>query len=132
MPFSKKIFISIAMLASIATIASPVAFAEQKSKSKVTSSYNEDEFLRAFSGKSSKVIAEKLGAPAKKEQGVRPSSATGVVSQMGQSSDPSKPVNVEMWYYKNLVRYDPKKTYKETELTFVNGRCMNIAFFNNR
>jgi hypothetical protein len=29
------------------------------------------------------------------------------------------------------VRYEPKKTYKTTELTFVNGRCSNVAFFNN-
>jgi hypothetical protein len=52
----------------------------------------------------------------------------------GQNVDDksSKPVKVEMWYYKNIVRYDPKRTYKETEITFVNDRAMNIAFFNNR
>jgi len=30
------------------------------------------------------------------------------------------------------VRYDAKRTYKQTELTFVNDRVMNITFFNNR
>jgi len=51
---------------------------------------------------------------------------------MGKQQDNSKPVQVEMWYYKNLVKYDDKNTYKETEVTFVNDRVMNIGFFNNR
>ena len=126
MQLSKKIFMLLAILATVAISASP-AFAEPTAKSKTT--YTEDEFLRAFSGKSRKVISETLGAPIKKEQSVKPSNAEGVI---GQQMDQSKPVNVEMWYYKNLVRYEAKKTYKETELTFVNDRCMNIAFFNNR
>ena len=46
--------------------------------------------------------------------------------------DHSKPVNVEMWYYTNVVKYDAKHTYKSTELTFVNDRCQNVAFFNNK
>lgn len=126
MQLSKKIFMSMAILASVAMTASPV-FAEPTAKSK--SSYTEDEFLRAFSGKSRKVVSGILGAPIKKEQAVKPSDAAGVI---GRPLDTSKPVNVEMWYYQNLVRYEAKKTYKLTELTFVNDRCMNIAFFNNR
>lgn len=51
---------------------------------------------------------------------------------MGADEKDSKRVNVEMWYYKNLVKYDPKHAYKETEITFVNDKVMNIAFFNNR
>jgi hypothetical protein len=51
---------------------------------------------------------------------------------MGQDVNASKPVNVEMWYYSNIVQYQPKKTYKVIEMTFVNDRCMNIAFFNNK
>lgn len=94
--------------------------------------YTEDEFLRAFSGKSRKVISDKLGKPVKKEQAVQPSSASRVVGGMGQDIRSSKPVNVEMWYYNNIVRYEPKKTYKVIEMTFVNDRCMNIAFFNNK
>ena len=50
----------------------------------------------------------------------------------GKGQESSKPVNVEMWYYNGRVNYAPNKTYKFTELTFVNGRCMNIAFFNNK
>jgi hypothetical protein len=93
--------------------------------------YTEDEFLDNFSGKTKKVINERLGNPMKKELSVKPTNA----SQMtGKNLDDksSKPVKVEMWYYKNLVKYDKKRTYKETEITFVNDRVMNIAFFNNR
>ena len=92
--------------------------------------YSEDEFLRSFNGKSSKVILSALGKPNKKEQSVKPSNANEMLIGRGQES--SKPVNVEMWYYNGRVSYAPNKTYKFTELTFVNGRCMNIAFFNNK
>ncbi|MGZ8984008.1 MAG: hypothetical protein ACXW11_08650 [Methylotenera sp.] len=94
--------------------------------------YTEDEFLNVFSGKSQKIITDKLGAPAKKELSVKPSGASGMMAKAGADEKNSKPVKVEMWYYKNLVKYDPKHTYKETEITFVNDRAMNIAFFNNR
>ena len=127
MQLSKTIYMSMAVLV-LAISATPV-FAEPAAKGKASTTYTEDEFLRSFSGKSRKVIAERLGAPVKKEQAVQPSNAAGVV---GQQLDTSKPVNVEMWYYNNLVKYEPKKTYKMTELTFVNDRCMNIAFFNNK
>jgi len=93
--------------------------------------YTENEFLDSFSGKSKKVVTEKLGAPAKKEISVKPANAGAVTGQNLENKN-SKPVKVEMWYYKNLVKYDPKRTYKETEITFVNDRVMNIAFFNNR
>ena len=125
MQISKKISIVMGLLACLAIVSIP-AVAGPKAKTTV---YSEDDFLRAFNGKSRQVISDKLGAPVKKEQGVRPSNAANVV---GKPLDTSKPVNVEMWYYKNIVRYDPKRTYKEIELTFVNDRCMNIAFFNNR
>lgn len=94
--------------------------------------YTENEFLNTFSGKSKKVISAKLGAPIKKELSVRPSGASGMIGAAGVEDKKSKQVAVEMWYYKNLVSYDPKHTYKETEITFVNDRVMNIAFFNNR
>jgi hypothetical protein len=93
--------------------------------------YTEDEFLDNFSGKTKKVISEKLGSPAKKELSVKPTNA-GEVTGKNVDDKSSKPVKVEMWYYKNIVKYDPKRTYKETEITFVNDRVMNIAFFNNR
>ncbi|WP_178055111.1 hypothetical protein [Methylophilus methylotrophus] len=94
--------------------------------------YTEDEFISGFSGKSKKLIIEKLGQPFKKQQSVKPSNANNMIGTMGKPQDNSKPVQVEMWYYKNLVRYDDKHTYKETEVTFVNDRVMNIGFFNNR
>lgn len=118
-----KILIS-AALATMIFSAPPTMAGASKAKT-----YSEGEFLRSFTGKSRKAVMEKLGAPSKKEQAVRPSNAAGMV---GQPMDMSKPVNVEMWYYNNLVNYEPKKAYKLTELTFVNDRCMNIAFFNNR
>jgi len=93
--------------------------------------YSEQDFLKAFSGKTRKVVLEQLGAPVKKEQSVRPVNAAGVIGQR-VDVDNSKPVNVEMWYYKSIVEYAPKKRYKTTEITFVNDRCMNIAFFNNQ
>lgn len=94
--------------------------------------YTENEFLNQFSGKSKKVITEKLGNPIKKELSVKPSGASSMVGAVAVEDKKSKPVKVEMWYYKNLVKYDAKRTYKETEITFVNDRVMNIAFFNNR
>ncbi len=105
------------------------AFAADSSTKK-SGLYTEDEFLNNFSGKSRKVISEKLGQPIKKEQSVKPTGANEILAGKGQES--SKPVNVEMWYYKGIVSYAPNKVYKSTELTFVNDRCMNIAFFNNK
>lgn len=95
-------------------------------------SYTEDQFLTSFSGKSKKVVSDKLGEPARKELSVKPSGASTFMAKAGGDEKNSKPVKVEMWYYKNLVKYDPKRAYKETEITFVNDTVMNIAFFNNR
>lgn len=94
--------------------------------------YSEADFLKGLSGKSKKEVEQTLGAPAKKQLSVKPTNASNMVAAMGQKDKGSKPVNVEMWYYKNLVKYDDKHTYKETEITFVNDRVMNIGFFNNR
>lgn len=94
--------------------------------------YTENEFLDTFSGKSKKVIMDKLGKPLKKELAVKPTNAGAVIGKNVEGEKGSKPVKVEMWYYKNIVKYDPKRTYKETEITFVNDKAMNIAFFNNR
>ncbi len=94
--------------------------------------YSEDEFLNNFSGKSKKIVVEKLGLPVKKQLGVKPTNAGSVIGKNVDGEKGQKPVKVEMWYYKNNVRYDKKRTYKETEITLVNDRVMNIAFFNNR
>ena len=93
--------------------------------------YSETEFLDTFSAKTKKVVTDKLGAPVKIELSVKPSNA-GAFTGQDVDDKKSKQVKVEMWYYKNIVKYDPKHTYKETEITFVNDRVMNIAFFNNR
>ena len=92
--------------------------------------FTEEEFLKNFSGKSNRIVLEKLGNPDKKEQSVKPTNASAMI--VGKGKESSKPVNVEMWYYSGRVNYAPNKSYKFTELTFVNGRCMNIAFFNNK
>ena len=109
-----------------------VAFTEANAASLNKKSYTEDQFLSAFSGKSKKIITDELGAPVKKELSVKPEGASGYLGKVGADEKNSKRVTVEMWYYKNIVNYDPKHTYKETEITFVNDRAMNIAFFNNR
>jgi hypothetical protein len=93
--------------------------------------YTEDEFITNFSGKTKKAISAKLGKPTKTALSVKPSNA-GAVTGKNVDDKKTKPVKVEMWYYGNVVKYDKKRTYKETELTFVNDRVMNIAFFNNR
>lgn len=115
--------------AALATMifSAPAVMAESAGKGKI---YTEGEFVRSFTGKSREVVMKQLGEPVKKEQAVRPSNAAGMVGQPMDKN--AKPVNVEMWYYNNLVSYEPKKHYKMTELTFVNDRCMNIAFFNNK
>lgn len=94
--------------------------------------YTEDEFLNSFSGKSKKLVIDKLGLPVKKQLGVKPTNAGSVIGKNVDGEKGQKPVKVEMLYYKNNVRYDKKRTYKETEITLVNDRVMNIAFFNNR
>jgi hypothetical protein len=95
--------------------------------------YTENEFLDSFSGKPQKVFMEQIGDPVKKSSSVKPSGATGFMTKVGAGKeDQSKPVKVEMWYYNNIVTYDGKRTYKEIEITFVNERAMNIAFFNNK
>ncbi len=93
--------------------------------------YTETEFLDSFSAKTKKVVSDKLGAPAKKELSVKPTNAGAMIGK-DVDDKKSKQVKVEMWYYKNIVKYDPKHTYKETEITFVNDHVLNIAFFNNR
>lgn len=146
MQFSIKhaaINISLAALATL-VLSINVAHADadkttKKSSSKVASNktaaketYNEDQFLNAFSGKMKAVVIAKLGEPVKKETSVKPAGATSFLQKAGADESNSKRVNVEMWYYKDLVNYDPKNKYKETEITFVNDKVMNIAFFNNR
>jgi hypothetical protein len=125
---------TISKIVNICLVAGMVAMISlnQVNAAPATKTYTEDQFLNTFSGKNKKLISDKLGVPFKKEQSVKPAGASGFLSKVGADESGSKRVNVEMWYYKNLVKYDPKRTYKETEITFVNDKVMNIAFFNNR
>lgn len=132
----KKLALNIGLVAAtmLAFNAAQAADADKKATTKAASkvTYTEDQFLNEFSGKMKSVVLAKLGNPIKKEASVKPAGATTFLAKAGADEKNSKRVNVEMWYYKDLVNYDPKNKYKETELTLVNDKVMNIAFFNNR
>ena len=108
------------------------AMAEPKAAPKAAKvkTYDEDTFIRTFSNKTKKQVTDIIGEPARKQLSIKPTNAEGVIGRPLDKN--SKPVNIEMWYYNDIVRYDAKRTYKTTELTFVNGRLSNMAFFNNR
>lgn len=108
------------------------AMAEPKvaPKAAKAKTYDEDTFIRTFSNKTKKQVTDIIGEPARKQLSIKPTNAEGVIGRPLDKN--SKPVNIEMWYYNDIVRYDAKRTYKTTELTFVNGRLSNMAFFNNR
>ena len=95
--------------------------------------YTENEFLDAFGAKSKEKVLQILGEPARKEMSVKPTNASSVI---GRSTDKgvgsSNRVNIEMWYYNNLVKSDEKNTWKQTELTIMDGKVNNIGFFNMR
>ncbi|HEY8355375.1 MAG TPA: hypothetical protein VIK69_10235 [Methylophilaceae bacterium] len=136
MALSKKLCISLAVIGSI-LMAGPAQAEQPATKTatadKARKTYTEIEFLNAFSGKTRRQVSDRLGQPVKREQGVRPSGANAAIAKIaGKPGDTTKPVNVEMWYYNDIVRYDAKNTYKKTELIFVNDRVQNITFFNNR
>lgn len=98
----------------------------QKAGKKV---FDEVSFVKMISNKSKQQITDLLGVPVNKAQASKPTGAESAVQKFG-TLDNSKKDNVEMWYYKNIVRYDPKHTYSKVELTFVNDRCQNVAYFN--
>jgi hypothetical protein len=114
-----------------ATLLAGMVFSSAVEAGPKVKTYGEMDFLKAFSGKSRKLVSDALGQPVRKEQSVKPANADAMISKAGRV-DNSKPVNVEMWYYANVVKYDARHTYKSVEMTFVNDRCQNIAFFNNR
>jgi hypothetical protein len=121
MQFNKLFSICIAtvMLAAMPALAAPKA-----------KTYDEPTFIKMLGNKTKKQVTEMLGEPVKKQLSVKPSNAETVIGRP-LTNKSAKPDNVEMWYYSNIVRYEAKKTYKTTELTFVNGKCTNVAFFNN-
>ena len=95
--------------------------------------YTENEFLDTFGAKSKEKVLEILGEPARKEMSVKPTNASSVIGRPTvDKSNPNKRVNIEMWYYNNLVKSDEKNTWKQTELTIMDGKVYNIGFFNSR
>lgn len=108
---------------------SSVKTSKKAAKKKI---YKEGEFVVLVRNKSKKQVAEMLGDPVSKMQGSsKPSGADSATMAMGRI-DPSRRDNVEVWYYKNIVSYDPKHTFSKVELTFMNDRCQNVAYFNER
>lgn len=93
--------------------------------------YTEGEFIKSVGNKTKKSVLAELGKPAKTQLPVKPVNAEKITGK-DLDDKKSKKIKIEMWYYHHLVKYDATHTYKEAELTFVNGRVANIAFFNNR
>ena len=106
----------------------------QKKASKASAkTFDEFQFVRMFSNKTRQQVADMLGKPASTNQGRQPTDDEASMATIGQPGERSKNNDsVEMWYYKHIVRYAPKRTYDKVELTFVNDRCMNVAYFNDR
>jgi len=95
--------------------------------------YTENEFLDAFGAKSKEKVLQILGEPARKEMSVKPTNASSVIGRTTENRvGSSKRVNIEMWYYNNLVKSDDKNVWKQTELTIMDGKVNNIGFFNIR
>jgi hypothetical protein len=95
--------------------------------------YTENEFLDAFGAKSKEKVLQILGEPARKEMSVKPTNASSVIGRPTENrGGSSKRVNIEMWYYNNLVKSDDKNVWKQTELTIMDGKVNNIGFFNIR
>ncbi len=109
--------------------AAPVKTTKMSAKKKT---YKEGEFAMMVRNKNKKQVAELLGEPVSKMQGgSKPSGADAIAGGIGRL-DPARRDNVEIWYYKNLVSYDPKHTFSKVELTFLNDRCQNVAYVNER
>ena len=95
--------------------------------------YTENEFLDAFGAKSKEKVLQILGEPARKEMSVKPTNASSVIGRPTEKGvGSSNRVNIEMWYYNNLVKSDEKNIWKQTELTIMDGKVNNIGFFNMR
>ena len=61
---------------------------------------------------------------------LNPSFSIKTLTKCIDKKNPNKKSKIEMWYYKNIVEYSPKKTYLKVELTLINDRIVNIGFFN--
>ncbi|MFL2980967.1 MAG: hypothetical protein ACJZ18_04425 [Methylophilaceae bacterium] len=93
--------------------------------------FSEDEFLALFNGKPKSRVLKYLGEPDIKDIAIKPKGANSVVgSKIRMEKNSKKKDKIEMWYYKNVVEYAPKKTYLKVELTLINDRIVNVGFFN--
>lgn len=117
-----KVLMLCALVLGISNLNTPSAIAAEKK------TYTEQEFLSSFSGKTRKVVMDTLGKPARKEQSIKPSNTDQVLADKNVGS--ANADQIEMWYYNERVSYAPNKTFKFTELTFANDKCVNITFFN--
>lgn len=97
-----------------------------------TRTYGESEFIKTFSNKTRQQVADILGKPESTSQGRKPSQGEASMATIGGAKSTSHNDNVEMWYYAHKVRYDAKHTYSKVELTFMNDRCQNVAYFNEK
>lgn len=124
---SSRKFLAAFFVLSAALTAAPLQANAADKSAKQAKVYDEEEFVSRFSHKSMKQVSDAVGKPVRTAQASKPTTAEDTI---GRKLDNTQVAKVEMWYYQNLVRYDKKHTYKTIELTFVNDRCMNIAFFN--
>jgi len=86
------------------------------------------EFIQTFKGENQKFVLETLGKPARKQSPVKPNNAEGYVGKAVPGD--AKVEVIEMWYYPNLVSYNSKQTFKQTEITFINDVVSNMTFVN--
>jgi hypothetical protein len=105
---------------------------KKKSAKVSTKTYNESEFIKTFSNKTRQQVADILGKPESTSQGRKPSQGEASMANVVGTKSTSHNDNVEMWYYAHKVRYDAKHTYSKVELTFMNDRCQNVAYFNEK
>lgn len=126
------VFLGAGLCASTYAAADTEPIAKPSKKTAKKKVYKEGEFVVLVRNKSKKQVAEMLGDPVSKMQGSsKPSGAESATMAMGRI-DPTRRDNVEVWYYKNLVSYDAKNTFSKVELTFMNDRCQNVAYFNEK
>jgi hypothetical protein len=130
--FVKKSLVALCLASAVLASVAPLqaVAADKAAKAAKSRTFDEDQFISLFSHKSTKQVTDAVGKPARTAQASKPSDAEATLGRPLDTTGSG--AKVEMWYYQNLVRYDDKHTYKTVELTFVNDRCMNIAFFNDR
>ena len=88
--------------------------------------FTEDEFISLFSGKPKSRVLKYLGKPDSTDMAIKPKGASSVLGRPTvDKKNPNKKSKIEMWYYKNIVEYSPKKTYLKVELTLIYNSIVN-------